>query len=173
MLIYNVDGCTWLYCVSFSKQYILQGSVSEHDSIESQSSGDGLLLHKLYEGETCRLRLISSHSHKLYISHLLEKLQQLVCSGGLWRDRRADLNDSYRTWSFDSLAPLSQLQLVQAVISLYSLDLVSAHTMDPQYFSAIWSHEEKAHSSDWQQPMLHITAFYGFMYEQTTSSEHY
>lgn len=61
----------------------LQGSVSEHYSIEGQGSSDGLLLDKLYEGESCRLSLISSHSHKLYVSHLLEELQQLICSGGL------------------------------------------------------------------------------------------
>lgn len=61
----------------------LQGSVSEHDSIKGQGSGDGLLLNKLYKGEACWLGLISGHSHKLNISHLLEELQQLVCSGSL------------------------------------------------------------------------------------------
>lgn len=71
----------------FRLKYILKGSVSEHDSIEGQGSDDGVLLNKLYEGKTCRLSLISSHSHKLYISHLLEELQQLICSGGLWRER--------------------------------------------------------------------------------------
>lgn len=61
----------------------LQGSVSEHDSVEGQSSGDGLLLDELHEGETCRLSLVSGHSHKLHISHLLEELQQLLSGGGL------------------------------------------------------------------------------------------
>lgn len=64
---------------------ILQGSVSEHDSVEGQGSGDGVLLNELHEGEACRLGLVSSHSHKLHIPHLLEELQQLVCSGGLWK----------------------------------------------------------------------------------------
>lgn len=61
----------------------LQGPVAKHDSIEGQGSGDGVLLNKLYEGETCRLSLVSSHAHKLYVSHLLEELQQLLCGGGL------------------------------------------------------------------------------------------
>lgn len=72
---------------SFNEKYILQGSVSKHDSIEGQGSGDRVLLNKLYKGETCRLSLVSSHPHKLYISHLLEELQQLLCSGGLWKER--------------------------------------------------------------------------------------
>lgn len=64
---------------------LLQGSVPEHDSVEGQGSADGLLLHELHEGEACRLSLVSGHSHKLDLAHLLEELQQLVCSGGLQR----------------------------------------------------------------------------------------
>lgn len=62
----------------------LQGSVSEHDPVEGQRSGDRLLLRKLHEGEACRLGLVSGHSHKLYAPHLPEELEQLVCRGGLW-----------------------------------------------------------------------------------------
>lgn len=62
----------------------LQGPVAKHDSVEGQGSGDGVLLDKLYEGETRRLSLVSGHPHKLYVSHLLEELQQLLCGGGLW-----------------------------------------------------------------------------------------
>ncbi len=78
-----------LYCsrIIFYKIYTLEGSVSEHDSIEGQSSGDGLLLDELYEGKTRRLRFISSHPHKLHVSHLFEELEQLLCSGGLWKER--------------------------------------------------------------------------------------
>lgn len=77
--------------MTFRLKAILQGSVSEHDSVKSQGSGDGFLLDKLYEGEARRLSLVSSHTHKLYISHLLEELQQLLCSGGLWTERRTEL----------------------------------------------------------------------------------
>lgn len=67
---------------------VLQGSVSEHDSVEGQGSGDGLLLNKLYEGETRWLSLIASHPHKLYVPHLLEELQQLLCCGGLCKKKQ-------------------------------------------------------------------------------------
>lgn len=67
-----------------SREDVLQRSVSEHDSIEGQSSSDRILLDKLYESEARWLSLVSGHPHKLYIPHLPEELQQLVCSGGLW-----------------------------------------------------------------------------------------
>lgn len=75
------------YIVELTKKYILQGPVSEHDSVEGQSSGDRVLLDKLHEGETRWLSLVSSHPHKLHISHLLEELQQLLCGGGLRKER--------------------------------------------------------------------------------------
>lgn len=90
-MIYNV--CRWLKKQT-KKKHILQGSVSKHDTIEGQSSGDGLLLDELYEGEARRLSLVSSHSHKLNISHLLEELQQLLCSGGLCKERLPTFNDN-------------------------------------------------------------------------------
>lgn len=105
--------------------YILEGSVSEHDSIEGQCSGDGLLLNKLYEGETCRLSLVSGHSHKLYVSHLLEELQQLLCSGGLRTERSAQLKDD-ESAATECKAPIPPALLAfstVAVISLYSLEL--------------------------------------------------
>lgn len=77
--------------MTFRLKGILQGSVSKHDSIKGQGSGDGFLLDKLYEGEARWLSLVSSHPHKFYISHLLEELQQLLCSGGLWTQRRTEL----------------------------------------------------------------------------------
>ena len=64
-------------------EYTLQRSVSEHDSVEGQRSGDRLLLDKLHEGEARRLRLVSGHPHELHVSDLLEELQQLVCGGRL------------------------------------------------------------------------------------------
>lgn len=70
-----------------------EGSVSKHDSVEGERSGHGVLLHELHEGEPRGLRLVSGHPHKLHVSHLPEKLQQLLCSGGL-RVQVADVNCS-------------------------------------------------------------------------------
>lgn len=68
-------------------QHGLQGSVSKHDSVEGQRSGDRVLLRKLHEGEARRLSLVSGHSDELHAPHLPEELQQLVCSGGLQTGR--------------------------------------------------------------------------------------
>lgn len=68
-------------------QYRLQRSVSKHDPVQGEGSGHRLLLNKLHEGEASRLGLVAGHSDKLHISDLFEKLQQLLCSGGLWKER--------------------------------------------------------------------------------------
>lgn len=76
--------------LSLNSKDILQGSVSKHDSVEGESSGNRVLLNKLYEGEARWLGLVSSHSHKLDIPHLPEEVHQLLCCGGL---RRGELKN--------------------------------------------------------------------------------
>lgn len=74
---------------------VLQRSVPEHDPVEGQRSGDRILLHELHEGEARRLRLVAGHAHELDVAHLLEELQQLLGSGGLWgRGRGTELSAS-------------------------------------------------------------------------------
>lgn len=67
---------------------LLQRSVSKHDPVEGQGPGHRILLNELHKGETRWLSLVSCHAHKLHISHLLEELQQLICSGGLRTERK-------------------------------------------------------------------------------------
>lgn len=67
---------------------LLQRSVSKHDSVQGQGSGNWLLLNKFYESKAGRLGLVSGHSDKLDVSHLLEELHQLLCSRGLMKKKK-------------------------------------------------------------------------------------
>lgn len=69
-------------------QHVLQRPVAEHDPVEGERSGDGILLHELHKGKACRLGFVACHANKLDIAHLLEELQQLLGSGGLGRCSR-------------------------------------------------------------------------------------
>lgn len=81
--LYSSPGRARAGAFDLRAEHGLQGSVSEHDSVEGQRPGDGVLLRKLHEGEPRRLSLISGHPHELHAPHLPEELEQLLRSGGL------------------------------------------------------------------------------------------